>query len=165
MHLVHCGILTQFLIVVISRRSREGRMRRRTNTSKGIDSTGARPRVRRGGRSCQDGAGLLSRNRCGGRKTGETNNKVSVKSYKKKIFMETEESKYFQRSVVFSVGYGFTWWWQVTMEENTSTWGAVQFLTQQQATHCQPEGKNTELSAVVVSAVSRLLSVLQMTVL
>lgn len=40
---------------------------------------------------------------------------------------------------VLSVGCGCTWWWQVTMEENTSTWWAVQFLTQQQATHCRRE--------------------------
>lgn len=41
MCLQYSEILTQFLIVVISRRSREGG--RGANASKGIDCTGARP--------------------------------------------------------------------------------------------------------------------------
>lgn len=42
----------------------------------------------------------------------------------------------FQFSFSVAQFHVFTWGWQVTMEENTTTWWAVQFLTQQQATHC-----------------------------
>lgn len=96
MHLLYFELLTQFLIVIISRRSREGRMKSRTNTSKGIDSTGARPRIGQGGRGRQDGAGLLSRNRFVGRKQeSQTEQSASRKLKNKNKTKETAKSTYF----------------------------------------------------------------------
>lgn len=140
-------LLTQFVVFAIrSRWAREGRVRRGTNTSEALCSTWTRPRIRGGARGCRGKARFMGRNGCQEKihchKQITTNALYSI-LWLINRFLSTCICWIFRLQLarsnfIVSIAqcHVFTWGRQVTMEENTTAWWAVQFFTQQQAPYC-----------------------------